>query len=107
MPRFPLIADTDTTVSRRYGMLRHGTGPHADAHARSAFVIGPDKQIELSLSYPLTTGRNFWEILRVIDSLQLAARSRVATPANWQPGEDVVMRSVVDRAAATAVGAVS
>jgi alkyl hydroperoxide reductase subunit AhpC len=107
VPRFPLIADTDTTVSRRYGMLRHGAGPHADAHSRSAFVIGPDKRIELSLSYPLTTGRNFWEILRVVDSLQLAARSRVATPANWQPGEDVVMRSVIDRVAPHTARAVS
>jgi alkyl hydroperoxide reductase subunit AhpC len=104
-PTFPLIADPDRLVSRRYGML--GRERSSSATARCAFVIAPDKRVELSLSYPLVTGRNFWEILRVIDSLQLAARGTIATPANWHPGEDVVVVSRVVGSEPSATSAAS
>lgn len=88
-PNFPMIADPDRRVSDLYGMIH----PHASdtMTVRSVFVIGPDKRIKLTLTYPASTGRNFAEILRVIDSLQLTARHLVATPVNWQPGEDVII----------------
>lgn len=86
---FPIIADEDRKVSDLYGMIH----PNADntLTVRSVFVIGPDKTIKLMLTYPASTGRNFDELLRVIDSLQLTAYQKVATPANWKHGEDVVI----------------
>lgn len=86
---FPLIADHDKTVANLYDMIH----PNASdtATVRSVFVIGPDKKIKLSLTYPASTGRNFDEILRVIDSLQLTANHSVATPANWEDGQDVII----------------
>lgn len=86
---FPIIADEDRKVSELYDMIH----PNADSKltVRSVFVIGPDKQIKLSITYPASTGRNFDELLRVIDSLQLTAYHQVATPANWNHGEDVVI----------------
>ena len=94
---YPLISDTDFTVSKAYGMLPadtdgdpRGRTPADNATVRSVFVIGPDKKIELLLVYPMTTGRNFDEVLRAIDSLQLTATHRVATPAQWRQGDDVI-----------------
>lgn len=86
---FPIIADADKTVANLYDMIH----PNANETftVRSVFVIGPDKKVKLTLTYPASTGRNFYEILRVIDSLQLTANYQVATPANWQDGEDVVV----------------
>ena len=86
---FPLIADEDMHVSTLYGMIH----PNANdtLTVRSVFVIAPDKTVKLTLTYPASTGRNFDEILRVIDSLQLTARHKVATPANWSPGDDVII----------------
>jgi alkyl hydroperoxide reductase subunit AhpC len=86
---FPLIADADKKVANLYGMIH----PNASdtLTVRSVFVIGPDKKIKLTLTYPASTGRNFDEVLRVIDSLQLTAKHQVATPVNWQPGEDVII----------------
>jgi alkyl hydroperoxide reductase subunit AhpC len=86
---FPLIADADRKVSTLYGMIH----PNASATftVRSVFIIGPDKKIKLTLTYPASAGRNFNEILRVIDSLQLTADYQVATPANWNPGDDVII----------------
>jgi alkyl hydroperoxide reductase subunit AhpC len=88
-PNFPMIADQDRTVSNLYGMIH----PNASdtMTVRSVFVIGPDKKIKLTLTYPASTGRNFDEILRVIDSLQLTAKHQVATPVNWQPGDEVII----------------
>ncbi len=97
---FPIIADPDRKVAMAYDMIH----PNADdkATVRSVFIIGPDKKIKLTLTYPASTGRNFAEILRVIDSLQLTAKHRVATPANWKNGEDcIVVPAVTDEAAAT------
>ena len=93
---FPIIADKDRRVSMLFGMLdptnfRHGTGLGETMTVRSVFVISPAKRVELVLSYPAHVGRNFDEILRVVDALQLSARHRVATPANWKPGEDTVV----------------
>ncbi|MEM8552158.1 MAG: peroxiredoxin [Pseudomonadota bacterium] len=86
---FPLIADKDRKVAALYDMIH----PNASdtMTVRTVFVIGPDKKVKMSLNYPASTGRNFDEILRVIDSLQLTAQHRVATPVNWQPGEDVII----------------
>ena len=86
---FPMIADPDKTVANLYDMIH----PNASdtATVRSVFIISPDKKIKLTLTYPASTGRNFLEILRVIDSLQLTAKHSVATPANWQDGEDVII----------------
>jgi alkyl hydroperoxide reductase subunit AhpC len=86
---FPLIADADKTVANLYGMIH----PNASDTftVRSVFVIGPDKKLKLSLTYPASTGRNFDEILRVIDSLQLTAKHKVATPSDWKQGEDVII----------------
>jgi len=101
-PNYPMIADTDFNVAKLYGMLPADAAgdptertPAQNATLRNVFVIGPDKKIKLVLVYPMTTGRNFDEILRVIDSLQLTAEHQVATPAQWQPGEKVVLTSAV------------
>ena len=92
-PNFPIIADEDRKVSDLYGMIH----PKANdtLTVRSVFVIGPDKKIKLTLTYPASAGRNFDEILRVIDSLQLTANHKVATPANWKHGEDVIISGTV------------
>jgi alkyl hydroperoxide reductase subunit AhpC len=101
-PNFPMIGDPTLTISKLYGMLPASTSGSADGRTpadnqtvRNVFVIGPDKKIKLILVYPMTTGRNFDEVLRVIDSLQLTAKHRVATPANWQQGEDVIIAGSV------------
>lgn len=101
-PNYPLIGDTDLKVSKLYNMLPAATEGGADgrtaadnATVRTVFIIGPDKKIKLVLVYPMTTGRNFDEILRVIDSLQLTAKHRVATPADWKQGEDVIIAGSV------------
>jgi alkyl hydroperoxide reductase subunit AhpC len=101
-PNYPLIGDSDYAVSKAYGMLGADvSGDPADRTAalnqtvRNVFVIGPDKKIKLVLVYPMTTGRNFDEVLRVIDSLQLTANHKVATPAQWQPGGDVIIAGSV------------
>jgi alkyl hydroperoxide reductase subunit AhpC len=88
---FPLIADTDRVIATKYEMIH----PNADnsATVRSVYVVGPDKKIKLKIEYPASTGRNFDEVLRVIDSLQLTARHSVATPVNWKHGEDVIINS--------------
>jgi len=99
---YPLISDTDFNVSKAYGMLPADVDgdptqrtPAQNATLRNVFVIGPDKKVKLVLIYPMTTGRNFDEVLRVIDSLQLTANHAVATPAQWQPGEDVIIAGSV------------
>jgi alkyl hydroperoxide reductase subunit AhpC len=101
-PNYPIIADSDFEVSKAYGMLPADvTGeatertPADNQTVRNVFVIGPDKKIKLVLIYPMTTGRNFDEVLRVIDSLQLTANKKVATPVNWQPGDDVIIAGSV------------
>ena len=101
-PNYPMIGDPDLTVSKLYGMLPAGTGgksegrtPADNQTVRNVFVIGPDKKIKLVLVYPMTTGRNFDEVLRVIDSLQLTAKHRVATPVNWKQGDDVIIAGSV------------
>jgi alkyl hydroperoxide reductase subunit AhpC len=101
-PNFPIIADADLSVSKLYGMLpadtpgtSEGRTPANNATVRNVFVIGPDKQIKLILVYPMTTGRNFDEVLRVIDSIQLTAAHKVATPADWKQGEDVIITTAV------------
>ena len=101
-PNYPMIADVDFNVSRLYGMLGADvSGDPADRTAvdnqtvRNVFVIGPDKKVKLILVYPMTTGRNFDEVLRVIDSLQLTAKHRVSTPVNWRNGEDVIIAGSV------------
>lgn len=86
---FPVIADKDRTVSNLYGMIHPEADPSVTV--RSVFIIDPNKKVRLSLTYPPSTGRNFAEILRVIDSLQLTDSTKVATPANWQPGEHVII----------------
>lgn len=97
-PNFPMIGDTDLSVSKLYGMLPADAGDTSDgrtaannATVRNVFIIGPDRTIKLILVYPMTTGRNFDEILRVIDSMQLTAAHKVATPADWKRGEDVII----------------
>src|SRR3954454_10933816 len=101
-PNYPIIGDTDFAVSKAYGMLGADvSGDTADRTAadnqtvRNVFVIGPDKKIKLVLVYPMTTGRNFDEVLRVIDSLQLTAKHKVATPVNWQQGDNVIIAGSV------------
>ncbi len=101
-PNFPMIADVDFAVSKAYGMLPASVSgdptvrtPADNQTVRNVFVIGPDKKIKLILVYPMTTGRNFDEVLRVIDSLQLTARHKVATPVNWKNGEDVIIAGSV------------
>ncbi len=111
-PNFPMIADTDLKVSKLYYMLpadeqggAEGRTAANNATVRNVFVIGPDKLIKLILVYPMTTGRNFDEILRVIDSMQLTAKHRVATPADWKAGEDVIIvPAVTDEEARTTFG---
>ena len=99
---YPMIADTDLAVAKLYNMLpaeepgtAEGRTAATNQTVRTVFVIGPDKKIKLSLVYPMTTGRNFHELLRVIDSLQLTANHKVATPANWQQGDDVIIAGSV------------
>ena len=99
---YPLIGDPELKVAKLYGMLpseagdtSQGRTPADNATVRTVFIIGPDKKIKLMLIYPMTTGRNFDEVLRVIDSLQLSAKHRVATPVNWKPGEDVIIAGAV------------
>jgi alkyl hydroperoxide reductase subunit AhpC len=106
-PNFPMIGDGDFAVSKLYGMLPADTSgdplertPADNQTVRNVFVVGPDKKIKLILVYPMTTGRNFDEILRVIDSLQLTADHKVATPANWTQGEDVFIAGSVTNEAA-------
>ncbi|HET7130160.1 MAG TPA: peroxiredoxin [Gaiellaceae bacterium] len=101
-PNYPIIGDADYTVSKLYGMLGADTsGDAADRTAadnqtvRNVFVIGPDKKVKLVLVYPMTTGRNFDEVLRVIDSLQLTATHKVSTPVNWRQGDDVIIAGSV------------
>ena len=92
-PNFPMIADPDKKVADLYGMIHPAA---ADTQTvRSVFVVGPDKKVKLSITYPASTGRNFDEVLRVIDSLQLTADHKVATPANWKQGEDVIIAASV------------
>ena len=101
-PNYPIIGDADFSISKLYGML--GADVSGDPHDRTAadnqtvrnvFVIGPDKKVKLVLVYPMTTGRNFDEVLRVIDSLQLTSKHRVSTPVNWKQGEDVIIAGSV------------
>ena len=101
-PNYPIIADTDFEISKLYGMLGADvSGDPADRTAadnqtvRNVFVIGPDKKVKLVFVYPMTTGRNFDEVLRVIDSLQLTAKHKVSTPVNWQHGDDVIIAGSV------------
>jgi alkyl hydroperoxide reductase subunit AhpC len=101
-PNYPMIADTDLKIAKLYGMLPatlegtcEGRTAADNQTVRNVFVIGPDKKIKLIMVYPMTTGRNFDEVLRVIDSLQLTAKHRVATPVNWKQGEDVIIAGSV------------
>ena len=101
-PNYPIIGDSNFEVSKLYGMLAGDVSgdpaartPADNQTVRNVFVIGPDKKIKLILIYPMTTGRNFDEVLRVIDSLQLTAKHKVATPVNWKQGEDVIISSAV------------
>jgi len=101
-PNYPMIADTEFKVAKLYGMLAADTSgdantrtPADNATVRNVFVIGPDKKVKLILVYPMSTGRNFDEVLRVIDSLHLTAKYKVATPVNWKQGDDVVIGGAV------------
>jgi thioredoxin-dependent peroxiredoxin len=101
-PNYPMISDTDFNVSKLYGMLPQDVEgdptertPAQNATLRNVFVIGPDKKVKLVLIYPMTTGRNFDEVLRVLDSLQRTSEDAVATPAQWQPGDDVIVAGSV------------
>ncbi len=101
-PNYPIISDSDFNVSKLYGMLPAGIDgdplartPADNQTVRNVFVIGPDKRVKLILVYPMSTGRNFDEVLRVIDSLQLTAKHQVSTPANWRPGEHVIISGSV------------
>jgi alkyl hydroperoxide reductase subunit AhpC len=98
---YPIIADNDLQVAKLYNMLpadevgADGRTAANNATVRSVFIVGPDKKIKLMLTYPMTTGRNFDEILRVLDSMQMTAKFKVATPANWKPGDDVIIAGSV------------
>ncbi|HVR72625.1 MAG TPA: peroxiredoxin [Vicinamibacteria bacterium] len=99
-PGYPIIGDADLNVAKLYDMIHPNAsgGPRTaadNATVRSVFVVGPDKKIKLVLTYPMTTGRNFDEVLRVLDSMQLTAKHKVATPVNWKPGEDVIIAGSV------------
>ncbi len=100
--KYPLIGDPDLTVAKLYGMLPAESGGTSEgrtaatnATVRTVFVVGPDKRIKLMLTYPMTTGRNFDEVLRVLDAMQLTAKHQVATPANWKQGDDVIISTTV------------
>ena len=102
-PNYPMIGDTDLKVAKLYGMLPAGAGETCEgrtaadnATVRNVYVIGPDKKIKLLISYPMSTGRNFDEVLRVIDSMQLTAKYKVATPVNWKDGDDVIILGSVN-----------
>jgi len=101
-PNYPMIGDTDLSISKAYDMLPadlegtcEGRTPADNQTVRNVFVIGPDKKVKLQIAYPMTTGRNFDEVLRVIDSLQLTAKHKVSTPVNWKQGEDVIIAGSV------------
>ena len=101
-PNYPMIGDTELKISKAYGMLpaaasgtSEGRTPADNQTVRNVFIVGPDKKIKLILVYPMTTGRNFDEVLRVLDSLQLTAKHRVSTPANWKQGEDVILGGAI------------
>jgi thioredoxin-dependent peroxiredoxin len=101
-PNYPMIGDTDLKISKLYGMLPADLEGSCDGRTamdnmtvRNVFVVGPDKKVKLVIAYPMTTGRNFDEVLRVIDSLQLTAQHKVATPANWKQGDDVIIAGSV------------
>jgi alkyl hydroperoxide reductase subunit AhpC len=101
-PNYPMIGDTDLNVAKLYGMLAAGVDGGCEGRTaadnqtvRTVFVVGPDKKIKLLIVYPMTTGRNFDEVLRVIDSLQLTAKHKVATPVNWKQGDDVIIAGSV------------
>ena len=106
-PNYPIIADTELAVAKLYGMLATDAGescegrtPMDNATVRSVFVIGPDKQVKLTITYPMSTGRNFDEVLRVLDSVQLTAEHKVATPVNWNHGDKVIILPAVSDEAA-------
>jgi alkyl hydroperoxide reductase subunit AhpC len=101
-PNYPIIGDTDLAIAKAWGMLPAETAGGSagrtaaqNATVRNVYVVGPDKKVKLILVYPMTTGRNFDEVLRVLDSLQLTAKHKVATPVNWKPGEDVIIAGSV------------
>ena len=101
-PNYPMIGDTDLSISKLYGMLPadtvgtcEGRTPADNQTVRNVLVIGPDKKVKLMIAYPMTTGRNFDEVLRVLDSLQLTAKHKVATPVNWKQGDDVIIAGSV------------
>jgi thioredoxin-dependent peroxiredoxin len=100
-PNYPIIGDSDLVVAKLYDMIHpNATGAKSrtamdNATIRSVFVVGPDKKIKLMLTYPMSTGRNFDEVLRVLDSMQLTAKHKVATPVNWKPGQDVIILTSV------------
>ena len=103
LPKYPMIGDSDLAVAKLYNMLpaeepgtSEGRTAATNATVRSVFVIGPDKKIKLMMTYPMTTGRNFDEILRALDSMQLTAKHKVATPVNWKQGEDVIIAGSVN-----------
>ena len=99
---YPMIGDPELKIAKLYDMLpaesgttSEGRTPNDNATVRTVFIIGPDKKIKLMLSYPMSTGRNFDEILRALDSIQLTAKHRVSTPVNWKPGEDVILGGAI------------